>query len=440
MRLFAIISFLLLFSLSLESIPLPIQAQIVPLTSTLALLFLPFVLIRVKVTPLSKMVFFFACWVLLQSVIALSIDVFALGAREVRVLAWARQVVALIAGLSVFFVLRRTLKNVSNKFIMYAVIAGALPALLLALLNMLWGLTGSAWAGDIVSSFRLTLIPLGYTSPARASGFSLEPSHFAFYLAVIVLPTCCAAFAAEPGLSKYKWAILLGLALMAFAWTFSTTGVIVLLTFVFAGLFLGPRRGLFFFLVVVILLLASAFLTLFPNNYAIRQISSLTPGQWSLSIIGRFYSTFGPFKNMLSSYTVIGYGLGGTVTHFTEILPPEAQQAIAAVSWEEIPNLRSLTGRLLAETGLVGLSLFALTIIVSLQQLKKIFTFDGNDRLTTLLLGNARLALIAFLVGSTIGHGSFALPYFWVWLALIDSRYVIHKEKKRALSTEMRVQ
>ena len=128
------ITFLLLFFLSIDSLPLPIQAQITPLTSLLALLFLPFTITCLRVTPLLKIVIFFVVYALLHSVIALFIDLTALGAEEVRVFAWARQVIALLIGLSVFLVLRRILVSVSEQFIISAVIAGALPVLAIALL------------------------------------------------------------------------------------------------------------------------------------------------------------------------------------------------------------------------------------------------------------------------------------------------------------------
>lgn len=421
------ISFLLLFALSFESIPLPIRAQIVPPTSILALLLLPFIITHTRLTPLTKAVIFFVSFVLLHSLIALFIDVAFFGAEQLRILAWARQVIALIAGLSVFLVLKRTLTSVSDQLVIYAIILGALPALLLAILNIHWGITGGLWSGDIVTGIRSTLIPLGYNSPTRASGFSLEPSHFAFYLVVVFLPVCLTAIIVSN--KRTHWFILLGSALAAFIWTLSATGAIVLLAFVFSGIFLGPKRGIFIVIAVVLLLSGIAFLILFPNNYMTHQINSLISGQWTGSIINRFYSTFAPFETMLSSYTSLGYGLGGTTTHFTEIVPPIAQQEIASASWEGMENLRTLTGRIVAETGLTGLSLYALIIIVCLQQLKSTIIVE-KCQTNIALLKSARLALIAYLVGSSIGHGSFALPYLWFWLAFVDSRYIISMRKR----------
>jgi len=419
-----VITFLLLFALSFESVPLPVQAQIIPLTSILALLFLPFTITRIRATSLLKVVVLFVAFVLLHSVVALFVGVAVLGVGEILVTAWARQVIALIVGLSVFLVLRKTLVAVSDRFIIYAVIAGALPALAVALFNVLWGLTGSALAGHIVTQIRTTLIPLGFTHPSRASGLSLEPSSFALYLALIAIPVCFVALMTSK--HRLRWIALLGLILIVFAWTVSITGFMLLSAFTIAGLLFGPRRRIFAIAAVIIFLSVSGFSILFPDNYAIFQMRSLLSGEWTISIINRFYSTLGPFINAFSSYTLIGYGLGGTSVHFSEIIPAVAQEHIAAVTWEGMPNLHTLIGRIFAESGLVGLGLFAAIIILSLKKLQYAQRAIP-DQMTKLFLQSARLALFGLLVGMTLSYGSFALPYLWFWLAFIDSRYIRSK-------------
>jgi len=421
------ISFFLLFSLSFESIPLPIQAQIIPLTSLLAVFFLPFTMDRIRMTPLFKMVALFSVFVLLHSVVALFIDVVASGAGEVRVFAWFRQVVALVMGLSVFFVLRRTLTSVSDRFIIYVIIAGALPALTLALLNVLWGLAGSAWAGVIVRDIRSTLIPLGYTSPSRASGLSLEPSHFAFYLVTIVIPICFVKLMMSRRL--FQCIILFGLVLTALVWTLSTTGFVTLFCFSLLGLLLGPERRLFGISTSIVLLVVLGAFILVPNNYLVYAVKKLVSGQWGLSIINHVYGSIGPLLKGGSSYVLLGYGLGGIATHFKEIVPEVAWQSIQAVSWEGLPSLGSLFARILAESGLIGLLLFASVIIVSFRESKcKASRSINSPNRSLIRIG--RLALIALLIGQTIGKGSFALPYLWLWLAIIDSRYIIYKRNQ----------
>ncbi|MEM2002757.1 MAG: hypothetical protein QXT77_08945 [Candidatus Methanomethylicaceae archaeon] len=423
-RLSAVISFLLMFALSFESVPLPIQAQIVPLTSLLALLFLPVTALRMRKTPLFQVVMAFTIYTIFHSVIALFIDIVIRGDEVIRFTAWGRQVLALAAGLSVFMVLRRTLVDVSDQFVISSVVAGASPAIALALLNVLWGFSGSTIAGHVVTQVRATLIPLGFTAPSRASGLSLEPSHFAFYLAVIVVPVCFARLVTSK--RHLPWIALLGLVMAVFVWTVSITGFVVLAVFVVAGMLFGPRRRVFAIATIVLVLLVGGFLILYPSNYAVWQLRSLLFSEWSLSITNRFYSTFGPFINSLSSYTLIGYGLGGTSTHFLEIVPAVAQEDIAVVSWEGMPNLRTLVGRILAESGLLGLVMFAGMVVLGLKELQHAHRVMA-DGLSKNLLGIARLTLFGIIVGATIGYGSFALPYLWIWLAWIDSRYILSR-------------
>jgi len=417
----AAISFVLLFFLSIDHLPIPVQAQIIPLTSVLSLVFLPFVLKwRIPITPLLRIVTLFIGFVLLHSLVALLVDVFN-GAGQIRVIAWGRQVIALCLGISVFLVLRETLKNVSDRFIIQAMAIGALLPLALALFNMLWGFTGSAPAGAIVVHMRSAL---GLSLwPHRTAGLSMEPAHFAFYLVIVAIP----AFFMGLVTSKRKllWFMLLAVSLVAFAGTFSTTGGIELLGLLLAGALVSSKRYCLLNLIILILLLIVGVLVthLFPTNYAVVQLRHLLSGNWTVSAIDRFYSTFGPFMRAFSSYTLLGYGLGGTSTHFRELMPESVQASVASVHWATMPNLGSLIGRILAESGLVGLFLFSMIFYAALKEMKA---------LTGSLLAHVALpVIIAFLVGATVGgHGSFALPYLWFWLAVIDSRYVNQKARR----------
>jgi len=412
---------LLLLALPIERVPLLAQAQSIPLTSVLAALVLPFTLRRLEVSPLLKVVGLFVAFVLVHSVVALYVDVYILGAPEIRVVAWARQVIALGLGLSVFLVLRHALMRASDRFVVRAVIGGALLALVVALANVVWGVADSAFARDFVVGIRTTL---GMPSWAgRASGLSLEPAHFAFYLAVIAVPIAIAAF----DVTRRRLALLVFLALTAisFVFTVSVSGLTVLLGLVMAGVLFGPKRGGFLFSILCVIGLVVCLFLLVPHNYATMQIQRLVSGDFSVSFVDRLFSTVGPVMRSVSSYTVFGYGLGGTATHFSEVVPASAQAAIAGVRWATMPNLANMVGRIIAETGLAGLCLFVVIFIVGYREVRSVSEWLAASS-TSSLLGVSRLALAAILVGATIGgQGSFALPYLWFWLAVIDSRYML---------------
>ncbi len=426
---YVFVSFILLFSLSFESIPFPIQAQIKPLTSLLSIVFLPIFLLfynNIKITPLFKYIVLFLLFVITHSIIALIIDVFFLEAGNIRIISSIRQLLALLGGTSVFIILRETLQKVSDEFIVYSILIGGLPALITALLNVVWGLSGNKLIGDIVVWTRSFFVSGAFTSSSRATGLSLEPSHFAFFLVIILLPIGLVMFSK---ISKKLGILLLSLIIISFIWTFSTIGLIVLLGLLLGGFLFSKRKSSFILTTGIILLCIGVFVVLFPQNYASFQIKRLVLGDWGVSINTRFYSSFGPFINLFDSYVSIGYGLGGTATHFREIVPDIAQQEIASVSWENMPNLNTLLGRIIAETGLIGLLLSFLIFKISFNQVKTTLNLSKSD-LEISLLKYSRFVLIAFLVGSSIAFGSFVLPYIWFWLAFIDSRYINKIQQK----------
>jgi len=427
----AAISFILLFFLSIDHLPLPIQAQIIPLSSILSMIFLLLLLIlgkRIPVTPLLRIVMLFIGFVLLHSVVALLVDVFVFnGAGQIRVIAWGRQVIALGLGVSVFLVLRKTLKNVSDRFMIQAMVIGALLPLALALLNILWGFTGSTLASAIVIHIRSAL---GLSSwPHRTTGLSMEPSHFAFYLVIVAIPALFMGLVTSK--RKLLWFMLLAGSLVAFVGTFSATGLIELLSLLLTWLLLSNRKYHFFNLILVALLLMIGVFAIYllPNNYAVMQLEHVFSGNWTVSAIDRFYGAFGPFMRVFSSYTLLGYGLGGTSIHFHELMPENVQAIAASVHWETMPNLNSLIGRILAESGLLGLLLFSTIFYASFKEVKILIR---NSKTGSVLAHMALPVLITFLVGATVGgHGSFALPYLWFWLAVIDSRYMNQKNTVR---------
>jgi len=421
---FPLVCVLLLASLSVESTPLPIRAQIAPLTSLLALLFLPFILTRIQKTPLMQAVIIFVIFAVCHSLIALFIDVVILGQEIVRIYSWARQIAALLGGVAVFFVLRVALTHISHRVFLKGVLMGAIPAIVLSLVNILWGLTGNEVARTIVTSVRPLL---GHTSPSRVSGFSLEPASFAFYLAVIVFPIIIAMMRC----SKRRALLVMFLLVsgLTFTWTFSATGFAILLSMLIFGASFGPKRRLFIGLLIGALTALSVIFFSSPDIYIVRQLHGLLSRNPSLSVTTRLYSTLGPISSVLDSYTLLGYGLGGTATHLSKIMPAIAQADIALVTWQDMPNLKTLTGRLLAETGILGISLAGFALGIAFWELHLLLKthYNGFERV---LLESGKLAFVGLIVGHTIAHGSFALPYLWFWLAIIDSRYILRVKRR----------
>jgi hypothetical protein len=419
-RLYLLLGALLLLTLQFQTVPIPVGIQMMPLTSLLALMSLVFVMHRVKQSLLLICVTAFVTYAILHSLVALCLDL-AYGDSALRFTSWLRQIAALIAGISVFLVLRTCLQYFSNRRILWVVIIGSIPAFVLALLNIMWGALNLAWAGVIVDGVRSVVAPLGYTNAMRASGFSSEPAMFATVIAILVLPLLFYLYL--QGTKRIRTFILFFITMLIFAWTFSLVGVLLVLCLAFAGFFLGPKRTFFAKVSAYFLAAVIGALILIPSNQIMKHGRSLLLGQSNVSFIDRYYGLVGPFMMSYSSLTMFGYGLGGTSSHFHEVLPQDVQAAVASVKWKELPNLSTLVGRIFAETGAVGFTMFVFIAGVAFwecRQARRLLK-DPDD---WIFLASAQLGLVVTLVSVATALGSFHMPYLWFWLAVIDARFV----------------
>jgi hypothetical protein len=443
-RLYAVAGAALILALGFETVPLPVKAQTVPLTGVLAVLLLPLVALLSgvpRLTPLFKIVAAFGVFAAVHSVVALGIDIWLSGSNPVRTTAWQRQLAALAVGLAVFFVLRTALVAFTERRVAALAAWAACPGVLLALLNVLWGLGVWPDGGRVVWTVRLITVPQGLTVPwyfslpDRASGFCFEPSHFAFFLAVIALPPTLVLLITD---TKHRWLAGTGLAAeaMAFVWAFSVTGWLVASGMLLAlALSRQTRR------VAVASMGAAAALIVglafvFPDNYIPYQArwawSALRQHDWlalppSATVV--IFGTLGPFARAFSSLDLLGYGLGGTATHLAEMVPAIGQRDITAASWAGMPTLTTSVGRVFAETGLVGFVLFAGIWVVAFRVLRQLRRAPAGDGTAAAMVGAATLALVGLAVGHTVKFGSFALPYLWFWLAYVDSRSLLNRRE-----------
>ncbi len=428
---YVVIGAIMLLSLQFQTVPLGIKAQILPPSSLLALLFLPFMLHSIPRSPLLSAVLLFGGYAAVHSSIGLFVDMMAIGG-DMRFVAWSRQFFALVAGVATFLVMRKAFLSMTDGQFLKFVVWGTIPALALAMLNILWGALGQGWAGAIVEGIRDWISPMGYTSAMRASGFSSEPSTFAAVLVVVVLPVILMLFSWR-GYEK-RYLALLVVTILAITWTFSSVGIILLLVLLFAGMFLGPGKRLMMKIASGFFLLLVMVVALFPNNQIFRHAGSLLAGASNISFNDRYYGTVGPFMTTFSSLSMVGYGLGGTAVHFNEIVPANQRAAIMAVRWKEMPGLSTLVGRIYAEIGLAGLMLFLFFIFITFREIRATMR-TGPPTVRRLFLATARLGFITTLVSLSTAFGSFHMPYLWLWMAVIDSRYILRTTQGDATPT-----
>jgi hypothetical protein len=139
--------------------------------------------------------------------------------------------------------------------------------------------------------------------------------------------------------------------------------------------------------------------------------------------------------SVFGRYPLLGVGLGNTGFFFMQYIPNLSYRLPEIVNLaflsNTLPNIKSFWVRLLAETGLVGFSLFAAWQVV----LWKAGTFLRSHRSVLLrTLGwMGAFAILAFLAeGFSID--SFALPYLWFAMGLLTAASAFaRKEKDRLL-------
>lgn len=414
----------LLISLPIDTLPLAgiVDIRILPLSSALASIFIFFALKRINISPLLKAVFAFLVFVLIQGALSLFYDI-AIGSDGIgRVFVLGKQLFALLSGIAVFFVLRKALiikPVILEKF----VLIGGSIGLAVGLLNFLWGFTGNELVGTIVTLIRESIAPQGWNAPMRASGISFEPSHFAIFLATVFLPLLIVYY--KKTQNRLVTLAIVVAFIVSFIWTFSTAGLIAIVFFLSLGVVLGPNRRAFALPIALLLLGLIFMVTVFPDNYMLRQVGILAAESKTGSFGDRFYSTVGPFMMIKeNSRILLGYGLGGVAIHFTEIIPPEVQHYMLAVHPPGSQmSLATLIGRLIAETGALGLLLFLVFVLVAIWEQRRAVASAPSET-DRLMLGLARNSLLTFVFTSSFAMGSFSFPYLWFWLAVIDSMYV----------------
>jgi hypothetical protein len=292
-------------------------------------------------------------------------------------------------------------------------------SIIIGFLNFIWGFLNVQVIGEIVKGIRNFIAPYGYTSPFRSSGLLLEPSHFAAFIVIIIVPSLII----YQKLYKKPAILILIVSFVSFLWTFSMVGFILLFLFAILEAILGPQRkyaiiiglgGVFLFIFVILF---------FSNTQIIRHLGTVITGNLSISIIDRFYSTFGPFLNLFSSFNIVGYGLGGSSYHLIEVIPKDLYIQIISVRWKELPSLGTLVGRVFAETGLIGLFLFFLIFTTGYKQVNKLIRFEDDEILKT-CYKIVRIGYILSFLSFFFVFGSFHQPYFWFWLAVIDSVFI----------------
>ncbi len=124
--------------------------------------------------------------------------------------------------------------------------------------------------------------------------------------------------------------------------------------------------------------------------------------------------------NVFNQYPWFGVGLGNAGFFFPQLAPSMGWDSTeirnVLFNLTQLPNVKSYWFRLLAETGLVGFSMF-IAWFYTLYQSSRFSQHHPDSAMKTFALAG-QLALLAFL-GEGLSIDSFAMPYIWVMAGLI---------------------
>jgi hypothetical protein len=136
--------------------------------------------------------------------------------------------------------------------------------------------------------------------------------------------------------------------------------------------------------------------------------------------------------NVFNQYPWLGVGLGNAGFFFPQFAPALgwASTEIRSVLYyfTQMPNVKSLWFRLLAETGLAGFSVFITWFYILIQSSR--FSQHHPDATTKTLAFAGQLALLAF-IGEGLSIDSFAMPYFWVMAGLVAGTAMMFRQQIR---------
>lgn len=140
--------------------------------------------------------------------------------------------------------------------------------------------------------------------------------------------------------------------------------------------------------------------------------------------------------DIFNDYPWMGVGLGNAGYFFPEKIIPYGWNFMEVSEMmyrsPNLTNIKSLWVRLLAETGIIGFSLFISWLFTLWRSSCKLVKYDDQCIAS---LGFAGIFVIIGLVVEGFSVDSFALPYFWITLGLATCAYSIGMQESRYLSS-----
>jgi hypothetical protein len=137
--------------------------------------------------------------------------------------------------------------------------------------------------------------------------------------------------------------------------------------------------------------------------------------------------------NVFNQFPWLGVGLGNAGFFFPQLAPSmgwsSAEIRNVLYYFTQLPNVKSLWFRLLAETGLLGFSVY-IAWFYTLYQSSRFSQHHPEAAVKTLAFAG-QLALLAF-IGEGFSIDSFAMPYFWVMAGIVAGTALMFRQQIRS--------
>lgn len=125
--------------------------------------------------------------------------------------------------------------------------------------------------------------------------------------------------------------------------------------------------------------------------------------------------------NVYGKYPWFGSGLGVSGYYYPEVIPSfgyQLPETLSVMLYDSfIPNAKNLWVRLLADTGIVGFSVFVAWVVVQWRNAKAVEKRKQSGLFRA--MGLAGQLLIIALIVEGFSLDTFGLPYYWIGLGLI---------------------
>jgi len=301
----------------------------------------------------------------------------------------------------------------------------------------------------------------------RVSGLTYEPNWFADQISFLLLPWLLASVLSGYSVFKWRWRwvtielMLLGWALAIIPFTFSRAGLLVMMFLLVVGLLFFrsskkneqgegakgnfPWRRIIEAAILLIVLALLIFIAGSRNDFFARiwDYWERAPNEGYISYVVDYFEYLGfgaRFTYMETAYKIfdqhplLGVGLGNYVFYFNENLADRPLAVVPEVLRLVVPESvggrlitpKNLIIRIMAETGILGLSTFIAFIMAILGSALYLW-FSHNKEVKFWGIGGL-LGLIAFGL-IAFSFDSFAIPNMWVVFGLITAAMRLARRK-----------